>query len=195
MRTQDRILQAADELFGEQGFDATTTREIGERSGVNKALIHYHFKSKDDLLEAVLVRYYGRLGETLRSALEGEGEPRERMVRLVDAYMDILARNIRFCRIVQREASGGRHAELVRRHSVPLFQLGVGWVKQVFPAAEGDLDAAHVLVSFYGMLVTWFTYGEVLSDLLGDDPSSGELLAARKRHLHAMMDLVLGAVG
>ncbi len=36
---RQRILAAADELFGEQGFDATTTRQIAERSGANKALM------------------------------------------------------------------------------------------------------------------------------------------------------------
>ena len=57
--TRQRILEAADGLFGELGFDVTTTRDIAERSGVNKALIHCHFGTKDDLLEALLDGYYG----------------------------------------------------------------------------------------------------------------------------------------
>ena len=54
---RDQILEAADHLFGEYGFDATATRHIAERCGVNKALIHYHFSNKQGLFEAVLDRY------------------------------------------------------------------------------------------------------------------------------------------
>jgi AcrR family transcriptional regulator len=43
------ILEAADELFAEVGFDATTTREIATRAGVNEALIHYHYEGRDEL--------------------------------------------------------------------------------------------------------------------------------------------------
>jgi AcrR family transcriptional regulator len=67
--TRARILTAADALLGTLGFDATTTRDIAQRSGVNKALIHYHFGSKDELLTALLDDYYDRLSATLVAAL------------------------------------------------------------------------------------------------------------------------------
>ena len=94
--TRDRILDAAYRLFGEAGFDATTTREIAELSGVNKALIHYHFRSKEALLESVLDRYYERLGADLAGALEKEGTAREKLARLIDVYVDFLSDNINF---------------------------------------------------------------------------------------------------
>jgi AcrR family transcriptional regulator len=68
--TKEKILQAADELFGRLGYDAATTREIAERCQVNKALIHYHFKNKEGLLASVR-----KTGRDVAGSAFGRGEP------------------------------------------------------------------------------------------------------------------------
>jgi AcrR family transcriptional regulator len=68
--TRDRILDIALELFTEQGFDATSLRQIAERLGVTKAALYYHFESKDDILMAL----HMRLHEFGRNALSRMGE-------------------------------------------------------------------------------------------------------------------------
>jgi len=199
--TRERILQAADQMFGELGFDAAATRLIAERSGVNKALIHYHFNSKEALFERVLDRYYERLAETMRAAFSPgsagspEGGLRDRLARLLDTYLDFLRDNRNFGRIVQREAAGGPHMERIREQMVPLFELGTAAVKAAYPATrEGALAAEQLLTSFYGMIISYFTYSGVLERLLGADPLSDASFAARKRHLRRMLEIVLAAV-
>ncbi len=54
--TKDRILDAAERLFAEQGYSATSLRSIIAIAGVNLAAVHYHFHSKEALLEAVVLR-------------------------------------------------------------------------------------------------------------------------------------------
>jgi TetR/AcrR family transcriptional regulator len=195
MNSREEILKAADRLFGERGFEGTTTREIALESGVNKALIHYHFKNKDHLLEDILDSYYQRLTVTLRDSLDAEGPLIERMKSLVGSYVDFLAQNINFSRIVQREASGGKHLEQIRTHMLPLFQTGTGLLGGVFPQTlKGDMSAAHLLISFYGMVITYFTYSGVIEHLVDSDPLSEEMLEERKRHLIRMMEIALEAV-
>lgn len=53
---EQRILDAAVELFAHYGFDKTTVSDIARTAGISKGAIYLHFDSKDDLLEAVLVR-------------------------------------------------------------------------------------------------------------------------------------------
>jgi AcrR family transcriptional regulator len=55
-QTKDRILDAAERLFADHGFEGASIRAIVEAAGVNLAAIHYHFRSKEALLEAVLTR-------------------------------------------------------------------------------------------------------------------------------------------
>lgn len=54
--TKERILDAAEELFMEHGFEATSLRQITAAAKVNLAAVHYHFGSKEELFEAVLTR-------------------------------------------------------------------------------------------------------------------------------------------
>jgi AcrR family transcriptional regulator len=56
METKEKILNAAEKLFGEQGYGATSLRHIIAEAGVNLAAVHYHFGSKEDLLDAVVMR-------------------------------------------------------------------------------------------------------------------------------------------
>lgn len=190
--TRERILAATDQLFGAVGFDATTTRDIAERSGVNKALIHYHFGSKEELLSAVLDGYYARLGAALAAALaRPAGSFEAQVLQVVDAYADFLARNRAFCNIVQREVGSGHHVEKIVAGTAPLFELGTRWLEALAPGAPPGLELVHVLTSVYGMIVTYFTYGRVLERLTGEDPFSPAALEARRRHLHRMVGLIL----
>ncbi|MDA0666540.1 MAG: TetR/AcrR family transcriptional regulator [Planctomycetota bacterium] len=52
--TKDRIITAAQELFGEQGYPATSLREITARADVNLAAVNYHFGSKENLLHEIV---------------------------------------------------------------------------------------------------------------------------------------------
>lgn len=56
IETRDRILDAAEQMFAERGYAATSLRSIMAEAGVNVAAIHYYFRSKESLLEAVVMR-------------------------------------------------------------------------------------------------------------------------------------------
>ena len=73
--TKDRILDAAERLFAERGFNATSLREITAEAGVNLAAVNYHFQSKEALILAVVVRRVRPVNER-RLALLDECEAR-----------------------------------------------------------------------------------------------------------------------
>ena len=58
--TRSRIQEVALELFTEQGYEATSLREIAERLGVTKAALYYHFKTKDDIVCSLVEDARGR---------------------------------------------------------------------------------------------------------------------------------------
>ena len=61
--TRERLLDAAERLFAEHGFDATSTRAITSGAGTNLASVNYHFGSKEALLSAVLARRLSPINE------------------------------------------------------------------------------------------------------------------------------------
>lgn len=68
--TKDRILDAAEWLFGEYGLSETSLRQITARAGVNLAAVNYHFHSKDELILATFARRIGPLNEIRMRALD-----------------------------------------------------------------------------------------------------------------------------
>ncbi|NLD63084.1 MAG: helix-turn-helix transcriptional regulator, partial [Bacteroidales bacterium] len=52
-QTRDRIFRAATQVFEEKGYSGARMQEIADRAGINKALLHYYFRSKDQLFMAV----------------------------------------------------------------------------------------------------------------------------------------------
>lgn len=191
MKTREEILKAADSLFGEVGFDATSIRRIAELSGVNKGLIHYHFKNKEALFCDVLDNYYTRLNETYRQVFEVEGMSlRERVKKIFDVHSDYLVDNHGFSRIVQREAAGGQRMDRILKHVTPIFERLAGMIEAEYAHVRvGPLSASHFIISLFGMVVGYFTYGDVVEKLTGMKPMGKQDLEVRKAHIREMVDL------
>ena len=89
--TKDRILDAAESLFMEHGFEATSLRSITAAAGVNLAAVNYHFGSKEELFQAVLTRRLDPMNQErvdLLTALEREAAPGAGAVR-ADPLRDV----------------------------------------------------------------------------------------------------------
>src|SRR3981081_1481862 len=92
--TKTRILDAAELLFMEHGFGATSLRQITAAAGVNLAAVNYHFGSKEELFQAVLTRRLDPMNQeriALLTRFEGESAPRALTCERILAAMFIPA--------------------------------------------------------------------------------------------------------
>lgn len=101
---QIQIMEAAELLFAEQGFNGTSVRDICEHAGVNLAMISYYFGSKEKLLEAL----FAYRGEQSKLKLEnliqrGDLSAMEKIFQLIDHYIDKVTGRHAFHRILARE--------------------------------------------------------------------------------------------
>lgn len=195
MSTREKIIQAADRLFGEVGFDASTVQKIAELSQTNKALIHYHFKSKENLFVCVIDHYFEELTDALQKSLLGEGFLENRIAKAIDRYIQFLEQNRNFVRIIQREINGGNQRDCVIGHMAPLFQMVVTAVREAYPKTlAGDLAAEQLVVSCYGMIITYFSSHGVIEKVLASNPLTRENLLVRRKHLKAMLDIIIRVI-
>ncbi|WP_159433131.1 TetR/AcrR family transcriptional regulator [Bacillus massilinigeriensis] len=93
---KEKILQTALELFTEQGFKATTTKEIALKSGVAEGLIFYYFKDKNELLHQ-LTREFSFI-ETISKEIKELSvlEPHQALIKIGHFYSDFLSQNKNF---------------------------------------------------------------------------------------------------
>ncbi|RAL24839.1 hypothetical protein DL240_01100 [Lujinxingia litoralis] len=192
---RDRILLAAEELFGTYGFDRVSVRDIAERAEVNKALIFYHFNSKDELFETVLLGYFESHTEALREAWTTPGPMRERLHTMIDAYVDFIAHHRAWPRLVQHVAATdhSEHIPTVQRGLQPMFE----WVSEVLDELatdEGPLSRRNLFETVAGSVLHHFTYASVLAPMWGGDPLSQANVDERRAHLHWLVDVLLNAL-
>ena len=84
--TKTRILDAAEKLFGKNGFDATSLRDITAEAQVNLAAVNYHFQSKDSLIDAIIERRLGPVNRRRIEMLDAAG-PSPSLEKIVKAFL------------------------------------------------------------------------------------------------------------
>lgn len=87
--TKTRILNAAEKLFGEKGFDGTSLRDITTEAQVNLAAVNYHFQSKESLMDAVIERRIGPVNRRRMEMLDAAG-PSPTVEQVVEAFVSPL---------------------------------------------------------------------------------------------------------
>jgi AcrR family transcriptional regulator len=100
LRSTDRILKKALELFSEKGYDATSVREICEAAGITKPTLYYFYGSKEGVYRAIVQGALERFQTGLVLALDGEGSLRDRLVRMARAYVDATLREPDLARFI-----------------------------------------------------------------------------------------------
>ena len=125
MSNKENIVQAALELFGEQGYDRTATKQIAQRAGVSEGLIFRHFGNKAALLAAIIEAGMGQIAATMRPYSELADDPRGAILRHVEQSLALIreheafwqmATKIRFQQDVY--AVAGAQIEMVNRFIV-----------------------------------------------------------------------------
>lgn len=86
----ERVLRAAARLFREKGFAATTVREIAAAAGMLPGSLHYRYKSKDEILLALMERGVRATIDAVEEAVEGEPDPIERLRLGIRAHLKLL---------------------------------------------------------------------------------------------------------
>lgn len=95
-----QILNAAEELFSDKGYAATSIRRIADESGVNPALVHYYFGNKKALLQEVVERALQPLGQAIAAMKNG---PQASPEVIADVLLSMAANNPNIPRLLVRE--------------------------------------------------------------------------------------------
>lgn len=84
--TKSRILDSAEKLFGFNGFEATSLRDITAEAQVNLAAVNYHFQSKDSLIDAVIARRIEPVNRRRLEMLDAAG-PNPTLEQILTAFL------------------------------------------------------------------------------------------------------------
>lgn len=186
-RSRAAILDAAERLFAERGYDATSLTEVGAAAGVSRGTPGYFFGSKAELYRAVLDRAFAEVREAVRAgrarALASSQGTETILAGAVSDYFEFLAGRPNFIRLIEREAlSGGpQHDEL--------DHLSAGQEALAAISAELGLDdspsgeAAQLLLSIIALCWFHLIHARTVAPAVGVTLEDTEDLERRRRHV------------
>lgn len=161
---RERVLDAAEGLFAEGGFDGVSMRDIAAAAAVGLPLIVYHFETKQKLYRALFERrktlFEARLA-ALRAPLAGGEDPVEHLVRaFVEPVMRIQDRDegIAYAKLVAREASDPRSVErgIVADYFDPFAKEFVKAIRKVLPGDDASYASWAYLFAVGALVMSVF---------------------------------------
>ncbi|OIJ85090.1 hypothetical protein BIV25_44900 [Streptomyces sp. MUSC 14] len=182
LRTRDKILDAALQLFAEQDFESTTFDQIAARAGVSRQTVFNHFAKKSDFVDGWGQRRRSRLRHML-----DEAEFRNQSVAdQLAGYLDVLAEfNERELLLTQRVLAGSSRFVSVMDDSpiADAFAASIRLGRQrgeIDPATEPELAAAVLADCYFGTLNHWL--------------NSPQPAGALARQLHRKLSVLLAGL-
>jgi TetR/AcrR family transcriptional regulator len=195
-RTRELILDAAEHLFAEKGYEETSLSDVGKQAGVSRATPGYFFGSKADLHRAVLERCFADVRRAVREgkerALASGHTPDVVLAGAVSDYSDFVAARPNFVRLIEREALSDRTVLTGMPLRLAVWQEALAAFRQELGLDISDsAEAAHLLLSLVAL--TWFpiVHGQTFLKAVGLDPTAPGFADQRKRHITT---LLLGAL-
>jgi AcrR family transcriptional regulator len=169
-----RILDAADSVFVRRGIDGARMQEIADRAGVNKALLHYYFRSKTGLARAVWLRNASSFVPGILQMLASDLSLDEKIDRFVDSYHTFLTQHPYLLLFALSESA--RRPELVHDfYSVERRKVARRMVsklrKQINERAKRTksrpVSAEQFFITLVGSCLFPFAARATLTDVLG----------------------------
>ncbi len=93
LSTENKILEAAKKVFIEQGLEGTSMQQIADEAGINKSLLHYYFRSKEKLFDAVFTFAFQYIVPQIEDIMVSDCFIYVKIERIVAEYMDMLMKN------------------------------------------------------------------------------------------------------
>ena len=154
----DRILAAAAVEFAARGYAGARVDRIARRARVNKAMLYYHFHSKQGLYRALLRDTFGRAAERLQAIAAGAAPPAAQLDRVIAALAGFVREQQFFSAIMLREiAENGAHLDAATLDALARLPRIVGGVIQR-GIDEGAFGPVHPLAAYFSMLAPMVVY-------------------------------------
>jgi TetR/AcrR family transcriptional repressor of nem operon len=154
--TRDHIVEAADRLFYRQGYEHTSFADIADAVQISRGNFYYHFKSKDEILDAVINERLANTRKMLeRWEIEGK-DPAERIRSFVDILIDNRAKIKRYgCPVGTLCTELAKLSHASQGEANKLFTLFRTWLRRQFTLLgrknDADALAMHLLARSQGV--------------------------------------------
>jgi AcrR family transcriptional regulator len=170
--TEQRIFDAAHELFVLKGLDGAKMQEIADRAGINKALLHYYYRSKEKLYEMVAKAVLNRAIPTIQNLIESDYPLEQKISRFIDFYIEMVRRNpfVPLFVINELNKHPDRFFETILPKELPRPEVFFRQVEtEIANGTIRPMHPQHLLVNVVSMCIFPFVAKPMIRIVLGLD--------------------------
>jgi AcrR family transcriptional regulator len=184
--TEEKILDAARKVFVLKGLDGARMQDIADEAGINKALLHYYFRTKDKLFEMIFMETVGKIFPRFEMILLSDMDLFDKIRQIVSSYIEVIIHNPYLPLFVLNEMNKNPEFGIVDFFKVQrpmiIHRFMEDIEKEVSKGTIKAVSPAHLLVNMMSMCIFPFVAKPVINIMLDlDELQFRNMMEQRKR--------------
>lgn len=169
--TEEKIYEAARKVFILKGMEGARMQEIADEAGMNKALLHYYFRNKENLFKAVFQDIFTKFFANLKDTLFSNASTKDKLAVFIDNYIDLITANPYVPSFIINEINRDPKvlSSLMFQNFMEPAKILKLFFNEVESANNSTVDPRHILTSLMGMLIFPFIARPMLQMVLFQD--------------------------
>jgi AcrR family transcriptional regulator len=188
-QTGQRILDAAEALFAERGYESASLREIARQVGIQQPGLYNYFENKQALYAAVLDRALAPMAEAMKAGLSN-AEPKDVQTTLASVMTDILLEHPKMATFFQQALQGNVEStgnRLIKRWLDRLFAQAIDSLESVGSHNADRIDLAIQTIAMFNLTTGYFLSQRIFETIAGGDITDPDNIARQKKLLNRIV--------
>ena len=190
--TEEKIISSAEKLFYQKGKAGTSMQDIADDAGINRTLLNYYFRSKDQLFEAVFRNALASFVPNLAEMLHSDITFKDYVPRLIETIVDAMLENPQIPIFVLQELSSNpdRMPQIIKEMGLDP-KVAVSKLESEQLKEFGDhMDPKQVILNLLSLCIFPFAARPVVTEILfnGDNDAYISAMKQRKQMLPALVE-------
>jgi len=192
--TEQRILMAAEQVFLEKGMDGARMQDIADRAGINKALLHYYFRSKEKLFNAIFISNFQQFIPIVDRVIQEDMNLDVALKRMANLYIELLSAKPYLPIFIISEIN--RNPKQIETNVID--KMGIrGIINKILQKMNKDnsylVDPRQIVISTISAIIFPFIAKQLLIPLVFNNSSASfdQFMEERREFLPVMIDSLM----
>ena len=185
--TGEKIINTATSIFEEKGYSGTRMQEIADKAGINKALLHYYYKSKERMFQIILERALSLLMPKVVAAFKNDYDLFTSIDKFVSAYIDTLIKHPHLPGFVLHELSSNPNhiVNMIKLGGVDADDLRKKIQVEIDKGTVESCDPNQLILNILSLCIFPFVAKPIFVGLIldGDQQKYKQMIEARKKEV------------
>ena len=185
--TEKKILDAAKIVFLKKGFDGARMQEIADEAKINKALVHYYFRSKDKLFDAIFREAFQQFLPQIAEIMMTQKPLFEILEIFVDSYITMLSNNPHLPSFVMHEINRNpeRIVNIIKSSGIKPEYLEKAIQKEIKAGIINPIKPIHLIINIIAMCLFPFMARPIIQGFMfnGSSEAYKKFLSERKKEV------------